>query len=94
MQITDDLINYVSGLSKLDLSAEEKDARKKDLEDIVSYIEKLNELDTENVAPYSPGISEKARTDVITNKDDRENLFKNAPEEGSGFFTVMRVIND
>ena len=48
-KITDETIAYVGILAKLELSDEEKEAAKKDMADMLGYIDKLNELDTEGV---------------------------------------------
>ena len=49
MVITDETIDYVGILAKLELSDEEKEQAKKDMSDMLDYVSKLNELDTENV---------------------------------------------
>ena len=49
MTITDETIDYVGILAKLELSAEEKEQAKKDMSDMLDYVGKLNELDTDNV---------------------------------------------
>lgn len=46
MKIDDSIIDYLEELSKLSLTKSEKDGRKKDLEEIITFVEKLNELDT------------------------------------------------
>ena len=52
-KITDETIEYVGILAKLELSDEEKEAAKKDMADMLDYIDKLNELDTDGVEPMS-----------------------------------------
>ena len=53
MQITDETIEYVGILAKLELSDEEKEQAKKDMSNMLEYVGKLNELDTEGVEPMS-----------------------------------------
>ena len=53
MVITDETIDYVGILAKLELSDEEKEQAKKDMSDMLDYVSKLNELDTENVEAMS-----------------------------------------
>lgn len=92
--ISDDTIEYVGILAKLELSLEEKEQAKKDMETMLDYIDKLNELDTENVEPMSHtfSIHNVFREDVITNGDDRENMLFNAPEQKDGAYQVPKTV--
>ena len=51
--ITDEMIDYVGILAKLELSADEKEQAKKDMSRMLDYIDQLNELDTSGVEPMS-----------------------------------------
>ena len=51
--ISDETIEYVGILAKLELSEEEKENAKKDMEEMLDYIDKLGELDTSSVEPLS-----------------------------------------
>ena len=90
MQITDETIEYVGILGKLELSDEEKEQAKKDLNDMLDYVGKLNELDTDGVEPMSHTfpVSNVMREDVVTNGDDKENMRKNAPERNEDAYIV------
>ena len=90
MTITDETIEYVGILAKLELSDEEKEQSKKDLSDMLDYVGKLNELDTSNVEPMSHTfpVSNVMREDVVTNGDDKENMLKNAPESNEDAYIV------
>ena len=81
-KITDETIDYVGILAKLELSDEEKEKAKKDMGEILDYIDKLNELDTSGVEPMSHvfPVNNVVREDEVTNGDDRENMLKNAPD--------------
>lgn len=96
MKITDELIEYIGDLSRLELSAEEKEARKKDLTDILDYMDKLSELDTKDVAPMSHPFDEvnRFREDVVTNKDRREEMLSNAPDKKGDYFKVFKTVED
>ncbi len=91
--ISDETIEYVGILSKLYLSDEEKEKAKKDLEEMLDYIDKLSELDTEAVEPMSHVFEtgNVFREDVVTNADDSENMLKNAPLEKDGMYQVPRT---
>ncbi len=93
--ISDETIEYVGILSKLKLNAEEQEQAKKDLAEMLDYIDQLGELDTEGVEPMSHvhPVSNCFREDVVTNDNDRENILKNAPEEREGQFVVPRTFD-
>ena len=93
-KISDETIEYVGILAKLDLSDEEKEADKKDMGRMLDYIDMLNQLDTEGVEPMSHvfPVHNVFREDVVTNGDDRENMLANAPEQRDGAFVVPRTV--
>ena len=92
--ISDETIEYVGILAKLELSEEEKEKAKKDMGSMLDYIDKLNELDTTGVEPMSHvfPVQNVFREDVVVNGDDRENILKNAPEEKDGSFVVPKTV--
>ena len=91
--ISDETIEYVGILAKLELSGEEKEQAKKDMGSMLDYIDKLGELDTEGVEPMSHVFPVKNvfREDVVTTGDMREEILKNAPGEKNGMFAVPRT---
>lgn len=91
--ISDETIEYVGILSKLELSEEEKEQAKKDMGRMLDYIDKLSELDTEHVEPMSHvfPVQNVFREDVVTNADTREQLLSNSPEQKDGMFVVPRT---
>lgn len=92
--ISDEIIEYVGILAKLELSGEEKEAAKKDMEGMLNYIDKLNELDTEGVEPMSHifPVNNVFREDVVTNKDERDRILANAPQQKDGAFKVPKTV--
>lgn len=88
--ISDETIEYVGILAKLELSDAEKEQAKADMGRMLDYIDKLGELDTDGVEPMSHVFSAENvfREDVVTNGDDRERLLSNAPQEKDGMFVV------
>lgn len=88
--ISDETIEYVGILAKLELNAEEKEQAKKDMASMLDYIDKLSELDTDNVKPMSHvfSVHNVFREDVVTNGDDRDNMLANAPESKDGAYVV------
>ena len=93
--ISDETIEYVGILAKLELSEEEKLAARSDMERMLDYIDTLNELDTEGIEPMSHvfPVQNVFREDVVVNGDDRENILKNAPEEKDGSFVVPKTVD-
>ena len=91
--ISDETIEYVGILAKLELSGEEKEAAKKDMASMLDYIDKLNELDTDGVEPMSHvfPVQNVFREDVVTNGDESEKTLKNAPGEKDNMFMVPRT---
>ena len=91
--ISDETIEYVGILAKLELNDEEKERAKKDMGDMLDYIDKLNELDTSGVEPMSHvfPVENVFREDVVTNGDTREALLSNAPQQKDGMFMVPRT---
>ncbi|MDE5719063.1 MAG: Asp-tRNA(Asn)/Glu-tRNA(Gln) amidotransferase subunit GatC [Lachnospiraceae bacterium] len=91
--ISDETIEYVGILAKLELSEEEKEQAKSDMGRMLDYIDKLGELDTTDVEPMSHvfPVENVFREDVVTNGDERERLLSNAPQEKDGMFVVPRT---
>ncbi|MCI8517182.1 MAG: Asp-tRNA(Asn)/Glu-tRNA(Gln) amidotransferase subunit GatC [Hungatella sp.] len=92
--ISDETIEYVGILAKLELSPREREEAKKDMGRMLDYIDKLNELDTSGVEPMSHvfSMNNVFREDVVTNGDDREQMLKNAPEQKDGAFKVPKTV--
>ena len=93
--ISDETIEYVGILAKLDLSEEEKEQAKKDMVNMLDYIDQLNELDTEGVEPMSHVFSlhNVFRSDEVANGDDRENMLRNAPQKKEGTYMVPKTFD-
>ncbi len=91
--ISDETIEYVGILAKLELSEQEKEQAKKDMGRMLDYIDKLGELDTEGVEPMSHvfPVENVLREDTVTNTDVREELLANAPGEKDGMFMAPRT---
>jgi len=87
-------IKHISKLSRI--SVEDSKAKKLagDLNSIFDFIEKLNELDTENIEPLTSvaEITLKLRSDEVKSENIREQILKNSPDENEDFFVVPRVV--
>lgn len=93
-KIDDEMMEYVSILAKLELSDEEKRQAKQDMQQMLDYVDKLNELDTSGIEPMSHifSVSNVFREDVVENGDDRENMLANAPEQKDGQYQVPKTV--
>ena len=94
MPISIEDVEKVASLAKLDFSNKEKNKLVKELNKIVSYVQKLNELDTNDVEPTSHVIELKnvMRDDKVELWLSQEKAFENAPAQKGGFFSVPKVI--
>lgn len=92
--ISDETIEEVGILAKLELNAEEREQAKKDMGEMLAYIDRLNELDTRGIEPmFSVLPAENVfREDIVTNKDGSEAALANAPEKKNGCFQVPKTI--
>ncbi len=91
--INDEIMDYVGILAKLELSAEEKEQAKKDMERMLAYFDKLNELDTTGIEPVShiTKVQNVFREDMVTNGDEQEKTLQNAPGEKDNMFMVPKI---
>ena len=94
MEIKEDIVSYVAALAKLELTEEEKERAKKDLGNILGYMDTMKELDTDGIEPMSHAfpLRNVFREDEVLNGDDRENLLKNAPVKKDGCFVVPKTV--
>lgn len=92
--IDDETMENVCILAKLSLSEDEKEKAKADMQKMLDYVEKLGELDTENVEPLSHifGDFNVFREDVVTNGDDKEAMLANAPKAKEWQYQVPKTI--
>lgn len=95
MKITDDIIEHIAHLARLEFEGEDKDKIKTDLENIITFMEKLQEVDTENVEPLVFMTNEKnrLREDIAEVTITHEEALKNAPKKDSDYFRIPKVLN-
>jgi aspartyl-tRNA(Asn)/glutamyl-tRNA(Gln) amidotransferase subunit C len=94
MKVNDELVDKIANLARLEFNAEEKQNIKNDLQEMIGFIEKLNELDTTDVEPLLH-MSENVnvlREDEVQGAISREEAFRNAPLHDEQFFKVPKVI--
>ncbi len=94
MEVNDELVNNIAKLARLEFKDDEKEEIKLDMQKMISFIEKLNELDTTGVEPLLH-MSENVnvlREDEVKGSITREEAFLNAPNHDEQFFKVPKVI--
>ncbi len=93
-KISDETIEYVGILAKLELSGEEKENAKADMERMLDYIDTLNELDTDGTEPMSHvfPVYNVFREDVAENGDGSRDTLANAPLVKEKGFKVPKTI--
>lgn len=94
MNVNDALIDKLAHLSRLEFKEGEKHEIRQELEQMIGFIDKLNELDTEGIKPLlhmSDNINI-FRSDEVKGEMQREDVFKNAPLHDDQFFKVPKVI--
>lgn len=94
MIVNDALIDKLANLSRLELKEDEKEEMKIELEKMIGFIDKLNELDTTGVEPllHMSDNLNIFRKDEVSGQIPKEDVFRNAPLHDDKFFKVPKVI--
>ncbi len=95
MSVTKKDVEYIAELARLTFKKEELESFTHQLNEILSYVDKLNELNTENVEPLSHPVENinVFRNDELKPSITTEDALKNAPYKTDEFFKVPKVIN-
>lgn len=94
MEVNDSLVEKLAHLSRLQFNAGDKEEIKKDLQKMITFVEKLNELDTMGVDPllHLSGEVNVLREDEVKGSISREEAFRNAPLHDELYFKVPKVM--
>ena len=94
MRISREEVQHVALLARLALSPKEETELVEHFDNVLSYMEKLNELNTDDVRPLAHAVEVPAplREDQVTNQANAEALLQNAPERQTDFFKVPKII--
>jgi aspartyl-tRNA(Asn)/glutamyl-tRNA(Gln) amidotransferase subunit C len=97
VKITEKEVRYVADLANLELSDQEIGRLSKDLDEILSHMDSLNELDTSNVEPMAQVLYDAQETATLREDRERPTLgntaaLANAPLSGAGYYKVPKVI--
>ena len=95
MQITPELIKYLESLARITLTEDEEKKIGGELQDILTYIDKLNELDTEGVEAMSHcfPLTNVFRADEVKSSMSPDDIVANAPESQDGAFVVPKTVD-
>ena len=94
MEVNDQLVNKLAHLSRLHFNEEEKGEIKNDLQRMIGFVEKLNELNLDGVEPqlFMSDEVNVLRADEIKGSISRKEALQNAPLHDGQFFKVPKVI--
>jgi len=94
LKITKETVDYIAKLSRLKFEDEAALKIAEQMGDVLTYMEKLSNLDTSNVKPmeHVKPISNVFRKDIVSPSFNREQLLKNAPVEDEGAFVVPKIV--
>lgn len=94
MSVDNDTVKKIARLARLHVAEDRRDALAGELNAILSWIEELNTIDTDNVDPLASvtGHNLPIRDDVVSDGNNQERVTANAPESTSGFFVVPKVV--
>ena len=94
MKIDENIINKTAALAMLELNEEEKKEFTEQLTDIITYVEKINELKTDNVKPadHIIDLNNVFRIDEVGKSIDTDKIEKIAPEFKNGHIVVPKII--
>ncbi|MDK2799468.1 MAG: aspartyl-tRNA(Asn)/glutamyl-tRNA(Gln) amidotransferase subunit [Clostridiales bacterium] len=94
MKITREQVEHVANLARLNLTEEEKERLTSEMESIIAFADKLNELDTSEVEPtaHAIPIQNVFREDVVEPSYDRGKILQNAPSQEKGCFKVPNIV--
>jgi aspartyl-tRNA(Asn)/glutamyl-tRNA(Gln) amidotransferase subunit C len=93
-KITLEQVRHVALLARLELSPADENRLRADMDEMLAYVDKLNELDTKDVAPTTQ-VGEAGtpmRDDEVTNEPAAEAMLANAPSRDRNYFKVPKII--
>ena len=95
MKITDEIVDHIAHLARLKFEGDKKTAIKQDLEKIISFMDKLSDLPTENVEPliFMNESVNVLREDVAKVTLTQSEALKNAPKKDSDYFRIPKVLD-
>lgn len=95
MEITDELVEHIAHLARLEFEGEKKEAIKADLSKIIGFVDQLSEVDTEGVEPliFMSDAINVLREDEVKETITQAQALKNAPKKDSDYIKIAKVLN-
>ncbi|MFM1916201.1 MAG: hypothetical protein RLZZ531_1870 [Bacteroidota bacterium] len=95
MKITEELIDHIAHLARLEFKGEDKASIQKDMERMIEFVDKLSEVDTANVEPliFMSEEINRVREDEPKVTVSHEEALKNAPKKDSDYFRIPKVLD-
>jgi aspartyl-tRNA(Asn)/glutamyl-tRNA(Gln) amidotransferase subunit C len=95
MIIDDEILEHIAYLSRLEFKGDEKIAIKADLEKIIGFMGKLNEINTDQVEPliFMSNEQNRLRDDIPAVSISHFEALKNAPKKDSDYFRIPKVLD-
>lgn len=94
MAVTKEQVKYIASLAKLTIDEDQLDAFTMEMEQIITFADSLNKLDTEGIEPtaHIQGIENVLREDAVAVQFSTEDALSNAPEKVDMCFSVPKVV--
>ena len=95
MKITEDIIDHIAHLAKLEFQGEQKTAIREDMQKIISFMDKLSEVPTDDVEPliFMTDEVNRLREDIPALTVSQDEALKNAPKKDSDYFRIPKVLD-
>ena len=95
MKITDEIVEHIAHLARLEFIGEEKNQIKQDMEKIINFMDALNSVDTTGVEPliFMSDEVNVLREDVSVETISKNDALKNAPKKDSDYIRIPKVLN-
>ncbi|MCF8409011.1 MAG: Asp-tRNA(Asn)/Glu-tRNA(Gln) amidotransferase subunit GatC [Crocinitomicaceae bacterium] len=94
MKITDEIVDHIAHLARLEFIGEDKKEIKKDMEKIITFMDQLNTVNTDGVEPliFMSDSVNVLREDIAQITISKEKALKNAPKKDSDYFRIPKVL--
>lgn len=95
MKVTEEIVDHIAHLARLEFEGDKKVAIQQDMDRIIDFMDKLQEVDTENVEPLIFMSSEinRLREDTASVTVSKEDALKNAPKKDTDYFRIPKVLD-
>ncbi len=95
MKISEEIVDHIAHLARLEFEGDKKQAILNDMENIISFMDKLSEVDTDNVEPliFMNDEYNKLREDVAKVTVTQDEALKNATKKDSDYFRIPKVLD-